>query len=196
MTGVDLSFACDCGTLRGTLLGVSPKNGTRAECYCHDCRATELFANQPDPAPGGVQLYQTVPSRVRFDAGLDQLAVFSLSEKGLLRWQARCCGAILFNTMRTPKVAFASFRTDRLSDDSPLGPIIARAFVRRANGKRGHEGGLRFLFGFASRALVQRVTGRWKNTPFFDNENRAVRDIHVVTDAERPALYPTSAPAS
>ncbi|MEM8655867.1 MAG: DUF6151 family protein [Pseudomonadota bacterium] len=190
MAGVDLPFACDCGKLRGTLLGVSPSNGTRAECYCHDCRATELYAGQPDPAPGGVQLYQTVPDRVRFDAGLDQLAVFSLSEKGLLRWQARCCGAVLFNTMRTPKVPFASFRTDRLENDSALGPIRARAFVRKPNGKRGHEGGMRFLFGFVTRALSRRLTGQWKQTPFFNADGASVRDIHVVPEAERTALYP------
>ncbi len=190
MAGVDLPFACNCGTLRGTLLGVSPSNGTRAECFCHDCRATELYGDQPDPAPGGVQLYQTVPDRVRLDAGQDQLTVFSLSDKGLLRWQARCCGAILFNTMRTPKVAFASFRTDRLQDDTPLGPIRARAFVRKPNGKRGHEGGLTFFLGFAGRALSRRITGRWRQTPFFDGDGTPVRAIHVVPKAERPALYP------
>lgn len=188
--GVDLPFACDCKKLRGTLLGVSPTNGTRAECYCHDCRATELYAGQPDPGPGGVQLYQSVPDRVRFDEGFDQLAVFSLSDRGLLRWQARCCGAILFNTMRTAKVPFASFRTDRLQDDTPLGPIKARAFVRKPNGKRGHDGGLKFFWGFASRALSRRVTGLWKNTPFFHADGTPVRDIHVVPEHERKALYP------
>ncbi|MEX0370939.1 MAG: DUF6151 family protein [Tateyamaria sp.] len=196
MAGVDLPFSCDCGKLRGTLLGVSPTNGTRAECFCHDCRATELYANQPDPAPGAVQVYQTVPDRVRFDAGLDQLAVFSLSDKGLLRWQARCCGAVMFNTGRNPKLAFASLRTDRLEDDSPLGPVAARAFVRKANGKRGHEGGYKFLFGVLSRALTRLVTGRWKKTPFFDRSGKPVRDIHVVTAAERASLYPASKPAT
>jgi len=191
MSGNDLPFACDCGKLRGTLLGVTAGNGTRLECHCHDCRATELFAGQPDPAPGGVQLYQTVPDRVRFDAGLDQLAVFSLSDTGLLRWQARCCGAILFNTMRTPKVPFASFRTDRLADPSPLGPIAARAYIRKPNGKRGHEGGWRFFLGFAGRALSRRVTGRWKDTPFFERgTNTPVRDVYVVTEAERAAVTP------
>ena len=189
MAGVDLAFACDCGKLRGTLLGVSPKNGTRAECFCHDCRAAELYAGQPDPAPGAVQVYQTSPDRVRFDVGEDQLAVFSLSEKGLLRWQARCCGAVLFNTMRTPKVPFASFRTDRAADASPLGPVIARAFVRKANGKRGHEGARHMILGLLMRALPRRITGRWKQTPFFDIASGApVRDVHVVTAAERAAL--------
>ena len=193
MAGKDLPFSCDCRKLTGTLLEVGPGNGTRAECYCHDCRAAELFAGQPDPAPGGVQLYQTTPDRVRFDSGLDQLAVFSLSPSGILRWQARCCGAMLFNTARNPKLAFASFRTDRLSDDGPLGPVTARAFVRKSSGKRGHEGLAGFLWGTVRRVLPRRITGGWRNTPFFDTETgKPVRDVYVLSKAERAALSVSS----
>lgn len=188
MAGVDLPFACNCRKLRGTLLGVSPRNGTRAECFCHDCRAAEVFAGQPDPAPGPVQLYQTVPFRVRFDAGADQLAPFTFSEKGPLRWQARCCGATMFLTARSPKLAFTSFRTDRLEDDRPLGPVVARAFVRKPNGKRGHEGLARFIFGFLRRTIAARVSGRWRDTPFFDNKGAPVQEVHIVSEAERAAL--------
>ncbi|WP_299282696.1 DUF6151 family protein [uncultured Tateyamaria sp.] len=190
MAGVDLPFACDCNKLRGTLLGVSPDNGTRAECFCHDCRAAEVFAGQPDPAPGAVQLYQTTPDRVRFDDGLDQLAVFSLSEKGALRWQAQCCGAMMFLTTRSAKVPFTSLRTDRLADDSPLGPIKARAFVRKPNGKRGHEGAAAFILGMLTRVLPRRLNGKWKQTPFFDAAtNTPVRDIYLVSPAERDNLH-------
>ncbi len=188
MAGADPKFACDCNTLRGTLVGAGPANGTRAECFCHDCRAAEVYAGQPDPAPGAVQLYQTVPRRVRIDAGADQLAPFSFSETGMLRWQARCCGATMFLTARSPKLSFTSFRTDRLEDPDALGPVVARAFVRKANGKRGHEGLPRFLFGFATRALGARLTGRWKDTPFFDSDGNPVADVHIVTQAERDAL--------
>ncbi|MEL6619412.1 MAG: DUF6151 family protein [Pseudomonadota bacterium] len=193
MAGQDLPFACDCGKLTGTLMGVGPSKGTRAECHCRDCRDAELFAGQPDPAPGGVQLYQTTPDRVRFDAGLDQLAVFSLSDTGILRWQARCCGAMLFNTTRSPKLAFASFRTDRLDDDSPLGPIKVRAFVRKANGKRGHEGMGHFLWAMIGRVLPRRLTGGWRKTPFFDvKSGEPVRDVYIVSKSERDALRVSS----
>lgn len=188
MAGVDIPFACDCNTLRGTLVGVSPSNGSRVECFCADCRAAELYAGQPDPSPGAVQLYQTVPFRVRFDAGAEQLAPFSLSPKGPLRWQARCCGATMFLTARSPKLCFTSFRTDRLHDDTPLGPVIGQAFVPKANGKRGHTGLARFLWGFATRALGARLTGKWKNTPFFKSDGTPVADVHVISKAERDAL--------
>lgn len=189
MAGTDLSFACDCDTLRGTLVGVSASNGTRAECFCHDCRAAELFAGQQDPAPGPVQLYQTTPDRVRFDAGQDQLAVFALSDKGPLRWQAQCCGTMMFLTPRNPKIPFTSFRTDRLADDSALGPITVRAFVRKANGKRGHEGAARMFGRIITHVLPRRLSGAWKKTPFFDVATlKPVRDVYVVSAAERAAL--------
>ena len=189
MAGADLKFACDCNKLRGTLVGITPASGTRAECFCHDCRAAEVYAGQPDPAPGPVKIFQTTPDRVRFDAGLDQLAGFSLSETGVLRWQARCCGALLFNTLRTPKAYFAAFRTDRMADDSVLGPVRTRAFVRKADGKIGHEGYMRAVLNFAKQALPALLTGGWKKPHFFDVETGApVRDVHVVNASERAAL--------
>ena len=188
--GTDLPFACTCGTVRGTLLGVGPGNGLRAECFCHDCRAAELYCGQPDPAPGAVQLYQTVPHRVRFDAGQDQLGVFSFSDTRLLRWQAKCCGAPLCLTARSPKLYFTSFRTDRLKDDTALGPIRGRAFVRKPNGKRGHEGLHRFLVGFVARALKGRISGQWKRSPFFDAEGNPVRSVEIVSDSAQQALIP------
>ncbi|WP_370401026.1 DUF6151 family protein [Sulfitobacter sp. JB4-11] len=189
MAGVDLPFACTCNTLLGTLLGVSGSNGTRAACFCTDCRAAEVYAGQPDPAPGPVHLYQTTPDKVRFDAGLDQLVVFSFSPKGLLRWQAKCCGAILFNTVRSPKVPFASLRTDRLTDTSALGPVVAQAFVRKPDGTQGHQGGSRFVLGMLTRVLPCLLSGRWKRTPFFDVATGApIREVHIVPKADRAAL--------
>jgi len=189
MAGVDLPFACTCNTLRGRLIGVSRSNGTRIECFCTDCRAAEVYAGQPDPAPGAVQLYQTTPDKVRIDAGEDQLAVFSFSPKGLLRWQAKCCGAVLFNTVRTAKVPFASLRTDHLEDDSALGPVVAQAFVQKSDGKQGHKGGSKLLMTMVTRVLPCLISGRWKQTPFFDVETgKPSRDVRLISREERAAL--------
>lgn len=189
MAGVDIPFACSCKTLRGTLIDVSRASGTRIECFCTDCRAAEVFAGQTDPAPGAVQLYQTTPDKVRIDAGADQLAVFSFSPKGLLRWQAKCCGTVLFNTVRTAKVPFASLRTDCLEDDSVLGPVVAQAFVRKSDGKQGHKGGGKLLMAMFTRVLPCLISGRWKQTPFFDVESgKPSRDVRLVSKEERAAL--------
>lgn len=189
LAGVDLNFACTCNTLRGTLIGASPRSGNHAACYCHDCRSAEVFAGQPDPAPGPVGIFQTTPDKIRLDAGADQLAVFSFSDKGLLRWQARCCGALLFNTLRNPKIAFVGLRTIRLADEKPLGPIRTRGFIRKPNGKRGHRGLRHLLINMASNALAARLSGKWSRTPFFDPATgEPVRAIRVVNEAQRAAL--------
>lgn len=189
MAGVDLNFACTCNTLRGTLIGAGPLSGNHAVCYCHDCRTAEVFAGQPDPAPEPVGIFQTTPDKIRIDAGADQMAVFSFSDKGLLRWHAQCCGALLFNTLRNPKIAFVGVRTIRLEDETPLGPILTRGFIRKPNGKRGHQGLRHLVINMASNAIAARLTGKWKYTPFFDTASgEPVRQIRVVTEAQRAAL--------
>ena len=103
----DLPFACACGTVKGTLRGVTPARGSHAQCHCIDCRAAEVYLDQPDPAPRAIQLFQTTPDRFHFDQGFDKLSVFSFGETNLLRWYASCCGTPMFNTLRKPKLAFA-----------------------------------------------------------------------------------------
>ena len=192
MAGFDLPFQCDCGCITGTLLGVSPSNGNRIDCSCSDCRAAENFA-APDSGPksGPVHLFQTTPAQVRFDTGLDHLAVFSLSPKGVLRWHARCCGAMLFNTLRTPKLAFAAFFTDRAADADRLGPVKTRANIQNDDGTSRHEGYRHALTNLARTAIPARLTGAWKTTPFFDpNTLMPVRDVYVLTKDERAAATP------
>ena len=94
----------------------------------------------------------------------------------------------MFLTARSPKLSFVSFRTDRLETPEALGPVVARAFVRKPNGKRGHEGLPRFIWGFATRSLGARITGRWKKTPFFNADGTPVSPVHLVSKAERAAL--------
>lgn len=189
MAGKDLRFACDCGALTGTLLGVDARNGNRVDCYCTFCRDAEIYSGKPNPAPGPVALYQTQPFRVRFDSGQDQLAVFSFSPKGLLRWQAKCCGVTLFNTLRAPKIAFSTIMLDRLDDPSSLGPARTRASIQMPGGKEKNEGMGAAIWNLLSNALPARVTGKWKDTPFFDiATGQPVAEVYVVPQADRAAL--------
>ena len=192
MAGIDLPFACTCGKLSGHLIGVSPKNGNRIDCFCGDCRAAEAFASPTHAIPDGpVELYQTTPARIRIDAGDTHLAVFSLSPKGVLRWYANCCGAMLFNTLRNPKIAFAAVFTDRLADGRPLGPVRTRANIQKSDGKSYTEGLGRAVRSFARGAISARITGGWKNTPFFDPDTlEPVADVYVLTKEERASVTP------
>ena len=177
----DVTFRCSCGSVQGTLRGVSTSTGSHIACFCADCRAAEVFAGQPDPAPEPVTYFQTTPDRVRFDAGFDKLAVFSFGPKNLLRWQASCCGSPLFNTLRNPKIAFASIRTNTLDDQTAMGPVRATAFIPNPAGTPKHKGMGRIVWALFSRIAAARITGRWKQTPFFDPETLApVREVQVV----------------
>lgn len=128
--------------------------------------------------------------KIRFDSGLDHLAVFSIDEGKILRWYASCCGAILFNTLRSPGWSFASIRTPRLSDPSMTGPVVARAFVPQADGRQKHEGALKLIVGLLARTARARLTGRWRANPFFDIEgDRApIKAVYFLTDDDRAKL--------
>ena len=186
----DIGFACTCGTISGSLLDTGPRLGAHIQCFCSECRAAEVFTGQADPYPEPVDLVQMSADKIRFDNGLDHLAVFSIDEGKILRWYASCCGAVLFNTLRSPGWSFASIRTPRLSDPSMTGPVVARAFVPQADGRQKHEGALKLIVGLLARTARARLTGRWRANPFFDIEGDStpIRSVYVLTDDDRAKL--------
>lgn len=184
------AFECACGTIAGEISPAGPSAGTHVECFCKDCRAGALWCGLSDPAPGGVRIYQTTPDAIRFTRGQDQLALFRLHPKGLLRWRAACCGVPLFNTLGRPKLAFAGVMVNRLLTPEVVGPVRTRAFVPGEAGKPpAHQGGLRSAFGVLSRMAAARLSGKWRNTPFFDPETgETAAKAQVLTKAERKAI--------
>lgn len=187
----DLTFSCTCGQMQGRILSRGVQLGTHAVCFCHDCRAAQLYFGQPDPAPGPVEVLQITPDAIKLDSGQAHLAVMQLSPKGMLRWYADCCNAPLATSARTPKFPFAGFIVNRIADTSTLGPVTTRGFVTQPDGRQKHEN-LRFaVFGLLRRVIRSRVTGRWKTTPFFDHASGApVSKPIVLTKDQRAALYP------
>jgi hypothetical protein len=182
----DVGFGCSCGQITGTLRGIDGWTGSLAVCHCPDCRAAEVYLHQPDPDPNGVRLYQTTPDRIQFITGQDKLAVLRLSDKGLMRWYAVCCGAPLFNTMPGPKFGFASLHVARVADPAPLGPVIGDV-----NGPGGNSGLARLVLGVLRRSTLARLSGRWKQTPFFDVGTGApVVAPKVLTPKERSTITP------
>lgn len=181
----DLPFGCACGTVNGRLLGITPASGHQLQCHCDDCRRAVLWLGQPDPGPDGIRYYQTTPDRFVFTSGQDQLRALTWKNPRLLRWYAGCCNTPLFNTLDSPKWAFASLMIDRLDDPAALGPCSAHAFVLKANGKRGHEHAAGFMWGFAKRVTRARVTGSWRTTPFFDDAGVPIAPIRALTREDR-----------
>ncbi|AXI47425.1 hypothetical protein C1J03_16255 [Sulfitobacter sp. SK012] len=185
----DIAFACSCGAVSGRLLAASPRAGTHLACHCKDCRAAEIYAGQSDPSPDPVEIFQTTADRIKIDKGAENLAVFSFGEKNLLRWQASCCGAPLCNTLRNPRFSFVGVNTKRLENTEALGRIAAESFMPQSGGGTKHRNMGRFVYGMLSRTAAAALSGRWKDTPFFDPATRApVATPRIVPLAERKAL--------
>lgn len=184
----DLPLSCECGQITGVLRDASPATGTHAQCYCSSCRAGEVYAGAPDPAPDPVQIFQTSPYLLDITGGAEHIRAFSFGPRNLLRWQAACCGCALFNTPRNPKMSFVGIRTNRLGATDALGPITGSAFMRLPNGKTKHKGLRNLLVNAVVRIAKNRFSGRWQQNPLFDGNGKAKSEITVISWAARKAL--------
>ncbi|SDD14688.1 DUF6151 family protein [Ruegeria marina] len=185
-----LAFACACGALEGHLTPAAVQSGTHVVCYCADCRAGEVFFGQPDPAPGPVDIFQLSPDGIVIEKGRQHLALMRLSPKGLLRWYANCCNTPIATTLKSPKTPFAGFNTRRLADIAALGPVRTRAFVPQPGGGHKHVNIAPAVYGLFSRMLAARLSGRWRETAFFDTATgKPVAEARILTKEERQALY-------
>jgi len=190
MVAVDQPFACNCGALSGHVSAHGIKNGTRAVCYCADCRAGVLYLGQPDPAPGPVDVFQTSPDSVKITQGAEHLRLMRLGPKGLFRWYAGCCNSPLANTLAKPTLPFAGLHTDRFADKDALGKIRARGFVPQPGKPSKTKGAAAMVLGIISRMATSRMSGRWRQTPFFDVETGLpVAKPEIPSKEERAKLY-------
>ena len=185
----DLPFSCRCGQVKGTLHDASPGSGNHVRCFCSSCRAAMIHTGDPDPGDQGVTLFQTTPDKISFQQGQDGLAVFSFGPQNILRWQASCCDAALFTTLRTPKVPLAALITNRLANTTAIGPVKSQAFVPQPDGTSKHQNKIALFGGVLWRSLIARLTGRWKATPFFDTATlRPVAPVTVLDQKTRADL--------
>lgn len=185
----DVPFSCSCGEIKGTLHHVTPRNGNHVRCYCAACRAAVLYTTGEDVGTNGVDLYQTTPDKISFQQGRSNLGVFSFSPKKLLRFRAMCCGVQMFTMLPTPKFALAGVMTNLLEDKTAIGPVAMEAFVPQPDGSTKHSSTLRLYGGTMWRALVARISGRWKQTSFFDiTTGKPVAEVYLLPKEERANL--------
>lgn len=197
----DLPLRCSCGELRGTLHADPERGSRRLVCYCDDCQAFAHFLGRADEIldlHGGTEVFQTSPARLSFGQGADRLACMRLTEKGLLRWYARCCETPVGNTLATSQVPFVGL-VDRCVDhaaagrprDETLGPIRARIQGRFARGDRTgldiHDTAPLGVLASGAWALAKaRLRGDHRRSPFFDPETgRPIVSPHVLGAEER-----------
>jgi len=186
-----IAFSCNCGQVQGHIAPATARSGTHAICHCRDCRAADLYLDQPDPNPAGVDLFLTTPDTVHVEAGADRLAVLRLGPKGPLRWYASCCKAPLFTTLPRPGIPFVSVRLERLQDSTPLGPVLAHSHVSQPDGTTKHKGAGVLAWRLLTRMGAARLSGRWRQTPFCDPQTGIpTAPVHILNKQERAALYP------
>ncbi len=193
---MSLQLRCRCGKLQGEV--ETRRVAARAICYCKDCQAFARFL-EPDgsllDASGGTEVEATLPAGVRFTAGLEHLACMSLSPQGIYRWYAACCNTPVGNTPRNAAMPYVGLmRVCVAGTPDTLDRELGRA---RMTANRGSAYGatvatpVATVVGLAKigGALVgSRLTGSWRDNPFFDSAGSLVRAPRVLTREERAAV--------
>jgi hypothetical protein len=157
----------------------NPGDSSRLICYCKDCQAFAHFLKRDDVLDerGGSEVIQVTPKNVTFTAGIESLACVRLTDKGLLRWYAKCCNTPIGNMLATPKMSFVGLvhnclHSPRQSLDESFGPVKARVNVKGAKGdpKPRQVGQGAAIWWFLNHTLRARFNGDWKRNPFFRTE--------------------------
>lgn len=188
-----LDFTCKCGATRWHVS--DPAAGTRVTCYCADCQsaARHLEADVLDEG-GGTDILQVATAQLTVEG--PALAVMRLSKRGLFRWHTSCCNTPVANTLGTPKLSFAGVLLANRSDPDANLPktqgVVNTVYARGRPGVPPKDFGMgRSVFGFARRALAARLSGKWRETPFFAPPDWApVATPRVLSRKERNAARP------
>lgn len=181
---------CKCGTLKGEISDTGTCN--RVACYCKDCRAFARFlSTTPDilDQQGGTEIIQLAQSRLRFTQGEEQLAAMRLTDKGMIRWYAKCCETPIGNVLANPKLSFIGMihtclKQDRMAQD--FGTNIATAHVGSALGesKPQQTGMPGVVARMAWIMLSDWISGSYKKSALFDSDGKPRVTPQVLSAAE------------
>ena len=185
---------CRCGTLQGYVS--HPERVSRGVCYCKDCQAFAHFLGTTGDIldeMGGTDVVATLPKYVTFTKGVEALACMSLTEKGFLRWYARCCNTPIGNTPRDFKVSHVGLVHTCLEDpprtlENAFGPVRMRVNTKHAKGKPKLMpiSTIASILRFLSSLIRARVDGSYTSTPFFTpDRGTPVVPPKVLTCSER-----------
>jgi hypothetical protein len=193
----ELNLTCACAGVSLAIEETSPRTGIRYVCHCDDCQAYAEFLGRSDTAldaNGGTDAYQLPASRVRVTGGKPLLACMQATSRPLLRWYCSACRTPVANTYHTSKLSFVALPLSQASDparDEVLGPSSGHAWTKFAWGdlKGARQIDIpAMLWRIASRILAARLTGDWRNNPFFDADGRPISPPRRLTASERAEL--------
>ena len=186
--------SCRCGAVKGELSAGGTHN--RLVCYCKDCRAfARYLAETPGilDAQGGTEIIQLAQARLRFTQGEDQLAAIRLSDKGLIRWYARCCQTPIGNTLPNAKLSFigmihSCLQRERLDQD--FGAAVALVHTGSALGedKPEQRGMLKVGLKMAWILLSNWVGGGYRNSVLFGGAGLPCVEPKILNAAEAAEL--------
>ena len=180
---------CGCGAVKGSLnLGT---NVNRVICYCRDCQAFAHYlkgAGRILDQHGGTNVIQVSPYRLQFVEGIEQLRCVQLTKSGMYRWFTNCCNTPVGNTLPNFRWSFIGMTHSIIKVpagtnlDDYVGPIRKHVNTSSAKGDLNVD---------SSQMLGLRLSGRYRQTPFFNADGTPISDPHVLTDLEHDALYKT-----
>jgi hypothetical protein len=191
-------LCCRCGQVRGTVTNARPHNVNRVVCYCDDCQAFAHALSRPDilDARGGSDIIQVAPAMLTIGEGHRHVAAMRLSEKGLYRFYAACCGTPLGNTpgaaiplIGVPRAAFEAVEQDLdTSFGSPIGVVhLDDAAGSTKHGSRGVP--LSILIRTVLKIIGWRLRGRAWPHPYFDRTTkRSHFPVNILPSAHRESI--------
>jgi hypothetical protein len=172
-TGFD--WTCRCGKVE---LRVTPGRVRNVTCYCNHCRhfAEEYGEGDTLDEGGGVPMLVTTNDAISVVSGGDLMVAMHYSEKGPLRWYTSCCGTPVAITAGVARTPYMSVHAARLEPSDKLGPPQACVNTKSATGPVSKSVGfVPALFGgFMIEMLGSRISGRWRNSPFFKPDGSPV----------------------
>lgn len=184
-----LDWRCSCGQVR---LHIARGPSSRVVCYCKSCQGAARHLGHAEllDEKGGSDLLQTSPHLVEIVEGADRLEVMRLTPRGPYRWYASCCNMPVCNTVPSRHLSFVSIMAARFDQPEKAGKVIARVFTEGAKGAAPKSfGTVRLLGGVLARVLSAKLSGRWRDNPFFDANGVPRAEPRTLSAEERRAAY-------
>ena len=200
----NVPIRCACGAVRGVVREMTPSTTNRVVCHCLDCQAFAHYLGQAEDmldGQGGTQVLQISPGQVEFTDGVEHLKCLRLTDAGPFRWYAGCCRTPIGNTPASWRVSFLGLISQCLdasgiepSLEAATGPVRMHVYRNGAPDPKALEGlpgpSPWKMMGFGLSVLGAMLSGRYRNTPFFDATGEPVVEPHRVQGEERAKLPP------
>ena len=102
-----------------------------------------------------------------------RLAAIRLSDKGMVRWYASCCGTPMGNTMANPKMSFIGLvhtclDQGRMDEDFGTNVAVVNTDTALGNPKPKQRGLLGVVARFLWIVVASRISGRYRKSPLFN----------------------------